>query len=516
MWKKLVAAAALAALLATPSLAQTNPGLTQGQKLTPAQWNNLFASKQDTLGYTPLNTAGGVMSGRLVTAAPGASTAGLNLTPGTAPASPSDGDMWATSSGFYARVNGVTIGPLSGGTSSSFAATSPITVSFPSGVVTFACPTCGVTGSPLSQFAATTSAQLRGILSDETGAGLAVFNDTPTLITPVLGVATATSINKVAITAPATSATLTIANGKTLTASNSLTFTGTDGTFFGFPGTSDTVVTLAATQSPTNKTITGSTNVLGNVTMTLGSDATGDLYYRNSGGQLTRLAIGSGSQVLTVSGGLPTWQAGSSAGSVTAGTTTIAGTCSTQQQVYNNAGTLSCANLSSFLSAGTGISLSGTTTVTINNTGVTSVSSGYGLTGTVTTTGSLAVSLSTITNSLSGDVAVGNGSYTDGPSVAQGSTGTWFASGTVVFNDTSGAGAQVSCKLWDGTTVIASMIARTVVSGQGQTACALSGYLASPAGNLRISASTSNGSTSFKFNMTGNSKDSTLSAFRIQ
>jgi hypothetical protein len=50
-----------------------------------------------------------------------------------------------------------------------------------------------------------------------------------TLTTPVLGVATATSINKVAITAPATSATLTIADGKTFTASNTLTIAGTDG-----------------------------------------------------------------------------------------------------------------------------------------------------------------------------------------------------------------------------------------------------------------------------------------------
>src|SRR3990167_2832811 len=47
-----------------------------------------------------------------------------------------------------------------------------------------------------------------------------VLNDNGTLksgvvlTTPVLGVATATSINKVAITAPATSATLTIADGK--------------------------------------------------------------------------------------------------------------------------------------------------------------------------------------------------------------------------------------------------------------------------------------------------------------
>lgn len=75
----------------------------------------------------------------------------------------------------------------------------------------------------------TNSAGLLAALSDETGTGLAVFNNTPTLITPVLGVASATSINKVAITAPATSATLTIANGKTLTASNTLTLTATDG-----------------------------------------------------------------------------------------------------------------------------------------------------------------------------------------------------------------------------------------------------------------------------------------------
>jgi hypothetical protein len=47
----------------------------------------------------------------------------------------------------------------------------------------------------------------------------------------VLGVATATSINKVAITAPATSATLTIADGKTLTASNTITLAGTSDGF---------------------------------------------------------------------------------------------------------------------------------------------------------------------------------------------------------------------------------------------------------------------------------------------
>lgn len=79
-----------------------------------------------------------------------------------------------------------------------------------------------------------TSANLAAFITDETGTGALVFANTPTLVTPVLGVATATSINKVAFTAPATSATLTIADGKTLTASNTLTFTGTDSSSVAF------------------------------------------------------------------------------------------------------------------------------------------------------------------------------------------------------------------------------------------------------------------------------------------
>ncbi|MEQ1763838.1 MAG: hypothetical protein ABL984_11925, partial [Pyrinomonadaceae bacterium] len=40
---------------------------------------------------------------------------------------------------------------------------------------------------PLSQFASTTSAQLAGVLSNETGSGAAVFATSPTLVTPALG-----------------------------------------------------------------------------------------------------------------------------------------------------------------------------------------------------------------------------------------------------------------------------------------------------------------------------------------
>jgi len=52
----------------------------------------------------------------------------------------------------------------------------------------------------------------------------------PSFTTPSLGAASATSVNKVAITAPATNATLTIADGKTLTATNTVNLnTMTDG-----------------------------------------------------------------------------------------------------------------------------------------------------------------------------------------------------------------------------------------------------------------------------------------------
>jgi len=73
--------------------------------------------------------------------------------------------------------------------------------------------TCGVTTSPLSQFAATTSAQLAGVLSDETGTGTAVFNTSPTLVTPTLGAASATSLTLTGATAGFFQCTQGSANG---------------------------------------------------------------------------------------------------------------------------------------------------------------------------------------------------------------------------------------------------------------------------------------------------------------
>lgn len=100
-------------------------------------------------------------------------------------------------------------------------------------------------GTGVATFLATpSSANLISAVTDETGSGALVFANTPTLVTPVLGVATATSINKVTLTAPATSATLTVADGKTLTASNTITFTATDGSTLAI-GTGGTLGTAA-------------------------------------------------------------------------------------------------------------------------------------------------------------------------------------------------------------------------------------------------------------------------------
>lgn len=51
----------------------------------------------------------------IVTAASNGSYAGLRLPHGTAPGTPTDGDFWSTTTGFYGRVNGTTVGPFGAG-----------------------------------------------------------------------------------------------------------------------------------------------------------------------------------------------------------------------------------------------------------------------------------------------------------------------------------------------------------------------------------------------------------------
>jgi hypothetical protein len=114
--------------------------------------------------------------------------------------------------------------------------------------------------------------------------------------------------------------TLTLAGGDLALGANNLTMTGslaatgarvTKGWFTDIESTNEPTVggtsLSALSQTFTNKTIQDSTNILGGVTMTLGSDADYDMYYRSSN-VLTRLANGTTGQVLTATtSAAPSW-----------------------------------------------------------------------------------------------------------------------------------------------------------------------------------------------------------------
>lgn len=158
-------------------------------------------------------------------------------------------------------VNGLTITSTTGtltvtnGKTLSVSNTLTFTGTDSSSVAFGAGGTVAYTANKLSVFAATTSAELAGVISDETGSGALVFASSPSLTTPTLGVATATSLNGLTVTT--STGTLTIANGSTLATSgaNSITLTSTAATNVTLP-TTGTLATLAGTETFTNKRIT--------------------------------------------------------------------------------------------------------------------------------------------------------------------------------------------------------------------------------------------------------------------
>jgi hypothetical protein len=75
--------------------------------------NNAVALFDGTTGKLLKNSLITVnSSGKLFTVASAAGGAGINIAPGSAPTSPIDGDLWTTSAGVFARINGVTQGPF--------------------------------------------------------------------------------------------------------------------------------------------------------------------------------------------------------------------------------------------------------------------------------------------------------------------------------------------------------------------------------------------------------------------
>lgn len=99
-----------------------------------------------------------------------------------------------------ATQDAIILAGRAGGTSSYAVTVTPTTLTanrtltLADGNTTLQAGTMAITGGTLAQFAATTSAQLAGVISDETGTGALVFATSPTLTTPNIGAATATSI----------------------------------------------------------------------------------------------------------------------------------------------------------------------------------------------------------------------------------------------------------------------------------------------------------------------------------
>ena len=106
-------------------------------------------------------------------------------------------------------------------------------------------------------------------------------------------------------------------------------------------------------------------------------------------------------------------------------------------------------------------------------------------------------------------------SYTDGPAVAQGNAGTWFVSGSVTLVDTAG-GATLVCKLWDGGAGLAASSSNVTAAAGDAVTVGLSGIVASPTGNLRISCrDDTSGSGQILSTAAGNTKSSVIAAIRI-
>jgi len=122
-----------------------------------------------------------------------------------------------------------------------------------------------------------------------------VFSTSPTLVTPVLGAATATSINGLTITS--STGTLTVTNGKTASFSNSITFAGTDSTTMTFPATSSSIGYLNIPQNSQTSAyvaVVGDVGkhisiTTGGVTVNASVFSAGDVFtiYNNSGSNQT-------------------------------------------------------------------------------------------------------------------------------------------------------------------------------------------------------------------------------------
>jgi hypothetical protein len=162
--------------------AETKLGVTTAQITTNSGTNNdLQLSPYGDLNLVPTTTAasaGGTNTSLIITNAnDGAGT--VTVAGGDLVLSTKDTDEFTTSA-----VNIIFEGATDNGFETTLTVADPTadrTITLPNATGTVALTT------DLSQFAATTSAQLATLISDETGSGALVFANSPTLVTPALG-----------------------------------------------------------------------------------------------------------------------------------------------------------------------------------------------------------------------------------------------------------------------------------------------------------------------------------------
>lgn len=183
-------------------------------------------------------------------------------------------------------------------------------------------------------------------IASQTGTGTKFVVDTsPTLVTPVLGVATATSINKVTITAPATSSTLTVADGSSLITSGAFALTLTS--------TATSNATIPAGTNTLYSTLSGSITSAQMLASMSDETGTGALVFGTTPTFTTSMLLSSGfvmnwnasNVVLTHSSAVLTLGTGdfrvTNAGSNTASVVTLGGTQTiTAKRITKRTGTV--------------------------------------------------------------------------------------------------------------------------------------------------------------------------------
>jgi len=296
------------------------------------------------------------------------------------------------------------------------------------------------------------------------------------------------------LTISTTTGTLTVANGKTLTASNTITLAGTDGTTMTFPGTSASVARTDAAQTFTGVQTFSSSPIISALTAdklvftdsskalvssgSVGTDqggtgqttyTAGDMVYYATGTAMTKLGIGTTDYVLTSSGSAPQWSApasvvigtatniqGGAAGSVPyqsgASTTTFLGIGSAAQVLQvNSSGT-----------APEWVSSTGTGSV-VRATSPTLVTPALGTPSTINLANATNLPLGSITGLGTGvatalAINVGSGGAFV-PTTGSGASGTWSisvtgsaASATTSTNLAGGAANQIAYQTGSDTT----------------------------------------------------------------